>query len=228
MAGDHLVAWSSNLVALDEVPAEHLLNARADRGSLPIWRRLIEGRGVQIIVARREDDSALECVDREKAVEAAKLNGHNIFKLSNKDERAVFEEQQKIEREEKKQRLALFEKLLEEIPGKAGTDLEEWARHLVICSIEALATTDPLLKARKLSSPKKLIEAVKAARGAVLCDLAAQALFAIGVDFEWRISPAGVRLLKALKIEPAKVQRRMTAEAAEKAKPKGKKQKETK
>jgi ParB/RepB/Spo0J family partition protein len=221
--GDRLVAWSSKLVALDDAPMEHLLNASARGRKLPTWRELIEGRGAEIVIARKADNSALECVDRELAMEAARLNGHEIFKLSSKEEQEAFKAQQRKQAAEIKERRAAKVRILEAVmlAARAEDDAETWLQELCVLDVLTGFDVAELLQARKLSSSSKLIAAIRKAKGADLIGLAAQIVLAdCGFDQTATLTREGARLLKTLGVDPKKLEREAAAAAkGAKAKP---------
>lgn len=221
MDGNRIVSWSCNLVPLDEPPEEHLLIASARSKKNSTWRTLIEGRGVEIKIARCDNGTALECVERVKAIEAAKLNGHNIFRLTNQEERVSFEEQQKREREERKRRTALAIKLLSEVSQRCGQDVEKWLRELVLILI-ARGESGLILAARQISA-KKLATELLSAKKNMLCEIAAQFAFAEYVGYDGNIEKHGLRILKDIGIDPKKTDKEQKAAATKpKAKPKSK------
>lgn len=210
MEGDRLVAWASNLVPLDEPPAEHLLNASAHGRKLPTWRQLIEGRGAEILVARKSDDSALECVDREKAMAAARLNGHEIFKLSNKEERQAFDAQRKAEAAEEKVRRALKVKIMEAVAQGHAAELasDSWLRELCVLDVLTGFDVSAILAARKLSSSAKLIAEIRKAGRKDLTAIAAQIVIAdTGFDQTAQITKVGAKWLKQMGIDPGKLRK---------------------
>jgi len=218
MEGDRLVAWASNLVALDEPPAEHLLNASSQGRTLPTWRELIAGRGAEIVVARKSDDSALECVDREQAMAAARLNGHEVFKLSNKEERQAFEAQRKREAAEEKARRALNVRILESLGTNAAyeEDAELWLRELCVLDVLTGFDVSGVLAARKLSSSAKLIAALRKAKGAELVGMAAQIVMAdAGFDQAAELTTLGKKLLKESGVDVAALRKNAGAAKGE-------------
>lgn len=219
VADDHLVAWASNLVPLDEPPAEHLLNAAAHGKKLPTWRQLIDGRGAEILVARKSDDSALECVEREKAMAAARLNGHEIFKLSNKEERQAFDVDLKQAAAKLKARRALKLRIMEAVQSSAGSDPDVWIRELCALEIAAGVDVSEMLAARKLTSPPKLLAAVRAAKGSALLGFAAQIVIAdCGFNHGAELTKAGGRLLKLIGVDPKKLEKEAAVAKKTKAK----------
>lgn len=210
MEGDRLVAWSSDLVALNEAPAAHLLNAVAQGKALATWRTLIEGRGVEVVVARKSDDSALECVDRELAMAAARLNGYEIFRPSNKEERAAYEAERKELAAEAKHRRQLNVRIVEAVQDKEVGDAEVWLREFCVAVLMHSSEGALLMAARKISSERKLVAEVQGLGGAALLVFAAQIVMAeFGFDGDAQITPTGTRLLKQIGVDVRKVEKGM-------------------
>lgn len=192
--GDHIVTWASSMVVLDEPPGAHLLNPAAAGKKIEPWRKLIADRGVEVFVARLANGSALECADRDEATEAAKLNGHKIFRLTNKEDREAYAEQKKQMEEEKKARAAVFVATLKSIPSlKAVRDVLDLA---IIALGDLLPMREVVLKVldqRKLT-PADLEDAEA-------CRLALQLVFAAKVDPDYNVSSDGKKLIKLLGFE---------------------------
>lgn len=199
--GDHIVSWSSNMVVLDQPPQSHLLNSTSGGISTP-WRVLIEGRGVDVFVARLGDGSALECADRDAATAAAKLNGHNIFKLTNKEDREAFAAEQKRQQAEQKLRAEKFLGVLEALPGTViKGDVLLAQRYLLQQAVAACGHEEALLRVRGVASEKALRAKIAEATQEELTGLSLQVALCFATDAKFTISKDGSRLIKSMDLD---------------------------
>jgi ParB/RepB/Spo0J family partition protein len=79
------LAFHSPYVELDEAPAASEL--RGDIVVAPTWKKLIEGQAVAIVLGRDTTGRVHELVRHDLAKKAAHLNGHKIFRDSEREER---------------------------------------------------------------------------------------------------------------------------------------------
>jgi hypothetical protein len=79
------LAFHSPYVELDQAPAASEL--RADVEVAYIWRHLIKGQAVPIVLGRDTAGKVHELVSHDLAKKAAHLNGHKIFRDSGREER---------------------------------------------------------------------------------------------------------------------------------------------
>ena len=73
------LVYDGKYVDVDTKPAAGLVRAEVEDAKLPTWARLIEGQGVQTLLAQDRSGRVRTLVDREIAITAAKENGEKIF-----------------------------------------------------------------------------------------------------------------------------------------------------
>lgn len=80
--------WSSGLVSLDQSPAGDEL--RPGESAPGTWRMMTEGADLEILVARESRNGrAHELVKREPAIAAARQNGFDVFKTTEREKRSA-------------------------------------------------------------------------------------------------------------------------------------------
>lgn len=215
--GDHIVAWASNMVVLDESPGAHLLNASAAGERVPSWRVLVEGQAVDVCVARLASGKALECVDREAATAAAKLNGHSIFKLTNREEREALADEQRRRKEERAGRLEALRGTLSDVATAAAVApmaLDEWLLRMIGVVLDAgLGHVDLVAEAMGVEDVKHLRALMRATgdgkpgggNPAWLQRLAAVLALSANVDDEFELNGEARRIVKRLGLKKRKV-----------------------
>lgn len=73
------LAYNSPYVDINAKPSESLLKQEVEQKKVPLWRDLIAGRGVPVVVARDGLNRVRELAKRELAIAAAIENKENIF-----------------------------------------------------------------------------------------------------------------------------------------------------
>jgi len=213
---DNIRTWSTNLVPLDERPSHGVLKSGANN-SLP-WRKLIECRGVEIVVARAGNGKAIEAVDLQAAIVAAKENGHQIFPVSTGAERKDHQAQAKKEAEAKKRREQVFRRIGKDL-AKVGA-----AAHFSAVELLRLVLAAELRDRGNFISEftgRKLKELNTAAASNEFKDVAGVALAVLvgqGQDWKYNFDSHTKDLLKRVGIDSSKMLRELVAEEQKKAK----------
>lgn len=179
----HQPAPFSGYVALDEQP--DLTELRPGEVNPGTWAELTRGTEPEIVVARDGKGKIRELISHEVAIEAARLNGHDIFKNGEKarvsmDERKAQEKERAQRDEEIKTNAAPKLDLLREhkvpLRDRANINNEDMVR-FCLWIFERLKIHDDLLKRFKLPAGdiertlrKRMKDAGPLAREALMVD----------------------------------------------------------
>ncbi len=211
--GESFRPFACSIVPVDGHPDAHQLKPGVQIQSKQSWRELTKGRGVEIVVGRSASGKPLYGVVLEKAVAAAKLNGHDIFATRETASQTEFAEQQRQKAELQKKNLKFAKELLPRIAKAVAGDSGEWLdwlSRLLVSMVGEHMVSDRFLKFADLSR-KELMELAESNKGKELCAFAAQVLFVKNLAHDHAIEKPAYALLKDIGVDVRAVRNELAA-----------------